>query len=235
VKDLIDPPFVFVNERLARHYGIEGVTGKDLVKVDAPPERRGLTGQASVLMATSNPTRTSPVKRGKWVLEVLLDDPPPPPLPGSDSLKDETQKVTGKTLRERLESHRAKKECASCHDRMDALGFALEHFDAIGSVRDTDDQQPIDDTGSLADGTRVEGAAGLRALLTVRSPRVARTLAKKLMIFGLGRGPIASDEAALDKLIEGVGPDLKLQDIIVALTKLDAFHKRRVDGGKQYR
>jgi mono/diheme cytochrome c family protein len=234
VQELLDADFTFVNERLAKHYGIEGVHGPELRRVAAPEERRGLLGHASVLMATSSPTRTSPVKRGKWVLDVLLDDPPPPPTPGSDSLKDADTQTT-RTLRERLEQHRARKECAVCHTRMDALGFALEKFDAIGNVREKDGDSEIDDEGQLPDGAKVRGAPGLRAWLDKRPRQVARALAKKLLVFALGRGPIAGDEAALDRAVDSVAPDYKLQDLVVAVTKLEAFRKRRVDGGKTWR
>lgn len=237
VRDLIDADFTFVNERLAKHYGIDDVTGNELKRVKTPEHRRGLLGHASVLMATSNPTRTSPVKRGRWVLDVLLDDPPPPPLPGADSLKEDGAAMTAKTLRERLEQHRAKKECASCHARMDALGYSLERFDGIGAIRERDGENAIDDQGALADGTKLAGANGLREWLGKRSPRVARAVAKKLLIFALGRGPIAADDEAIDAVTERCAPDFKLQDMIVELVKLDAFQKRRIAGRsyKQWR
>ena len=235
VVDLVDAPFSFVNERLARHYGLEGVQGNELRRVDMPPERRGVLGHASVLLATSNPTRTSPVKRGRWVLEVILDDPPPPPLPGADSLKDDGTPFAAKSLRERLEHHRAKKECASCHERMDPLGFSLEHFDAVGAWRDRDGAEAVDGVGVLPDGTRLEGAPGLRDYLRGHGRQVARSVSKKLLVFALGRGPIAADDAALDRVVDGLGPDYRFQDLVVALVRLDAFHKRRIDGGNKWR
>ncbi|HZV01446.1 MAG TPA: DUF1592 domain-containing protein, partial [Planctomycetota bacterium] len=230
VRDLVDADFTFVNERLARHYGIEGVSGAEMQRVPAPPERRGLLGHASVLMATSNPTRTSPVKRGRWVLEVLLDEPPPPPVAGADSFTDSER--AAKTLRERLEIHRSKPECATCHSRMDPLGFALERFDPIGAIREKDGENPIDDEGALPDKTKLAGATGLRTWLAARSGRIARALAKKLLIFATGRGSIAGDEDPLDQVIDACAPDYKLQDLIVALVQLDAFQKRRANGGK---
>jgi mono/diheme cytochrome c family protein len=235
VKDLIDPDFTFVNERLAKHYGIDGVEGKEFVRVAAPPERRGLLGNASVLMATSNPTRTSPVKRGRWVLEVLLDDPPPPPIPGTDSLKDEGQPIAAKSLHARLEVHRSKKECAVCHAKMDPIGFALERFDAIGALRDKDGEEPIDDEGSMpGGGEKIAGAAGLRAYLAQRTGKIALALSKKLLVFGLGRGPIAADDEALARAVERCAPDYKLEDMIVELVQLDAFKWRRADGAKTW-
>ncbi len=227
VRELIDAPYTFVNERLARHYGIEGVRGEAFVRVDAPRRRRGLLGHASVLTATSNPNRTSPVKRGRWVLDVLLDDPPGPPLPGMDSLKDEGD-VRGKTLRERLERHRADKACAGCHSRLDPLGFGLERFDGVGAWRDLDEGRPIDDKGALPGGPTFEGVEGLREYLSGRSRDLARALAKKLMIYALGRGPVAADEGALDALVDGLGPDYRVADLVVGITRLDAFQKRRV-------
>lgn len=231
VLDLVDAPFSFVNERLARHYGIEGVTGSELKRVEVPEARRGLLGHASVLLATSNPTRTSPVKRGRWVLDVILDDPPPPPTPGADSLKDDGTPFAAKNIRERLAHHREKKECAVCHARMDPLGFALEHYDATGAWRDMDGSEPVDSSGSLPDGTKIDGVPGLRTYLRAHGRQVARSLAKKLLVFGLGRGATAGDDAALDQLVDQLGPDWKLADTIVALTKLDAFQKRRRDKG----
>ncbi|MBX3468363.1 MAG: DUF1592 domain-containing protein [Planctomycetes bacterium] len=230
VSELLDAPYTFVNERLARHYGIRGVRGPEFVRVDAPPVRKGLLGHASVLTATSNPTRTSPVKRGRWVLEVLLDDPPPPPLPGMDSLKEDGP-ATGKTLRARLERHRADPACAGCHARLDPLGFGLERFDAVGAWRDQDEGLPIDDTGTLPGGLRFEGVDGLRGYLRGRSRDLARALAKKLMVYGLGRGPVAADEGALDALLDALGPDPGLADLVVGVTRLDAFQKRRAAKG----
>jgi hypothetical protein len=167
------------------------------------------------------------VKRGRWVLEVLLDDPPPPPLPGTDSLKDEEQ-AKGKTLRERLERHRSDPKCSGCHSRLDPLGFGLERFDGVGGWRDQEGGLPIDDSGQLPGGPAFQGAEGLRAYLRGRSPELARALAKKLMIFALGRGPVAADEGALDALTAELAPDYRVADIVVGVTRLDAFQRRRV-------
>jgi hypothetical protein len=228
VTTLVDADFTFLDARLARLYGVERPAGADgLVRVPAPPHRGGLLGQASILTATSNPTRTSPVKRGRWVLEVLLDDPPGPPLPGLDSLRDQ-EVAQGKTLRERLELHRADPRCASCHARMDPLGFGLERFDAIGGWRDQDAGKPIDDEGTLPGGVTFQGADGLRAYLRARPRDLARALARKLLIFAVGRGPIAADDAALDALVDGLAPDYRVGDLVVGITRLDAFQRRRL-------
>ncbi|MCW8137879.1 MAG: DUF1592 domain-containing protein, partial [Planctomycetota bacterium] len=229
--DLLDAPFTFVDERLARHYGLDGVAGPRLRRVAAPPGRGGLLGHAGVLTVTSNPTRTSPVKRGKWVLEVLLDDPPPPPLPGMDSLDEAHDAARPLTLRERLERHRQDPACARCHLRMDPLGFGLERFDAVGAWREQDEGLPIDDTGALPGGLTFEGVDGLRGYLRGRSRDLARALAKKLMVYGLGRGPVAADEGALDALLDALGPDPGLADLVVGVTRLDAFQKRRAAKG----
>jgi hypothetical protein len=232
VLELVDPPFAFLNEALAKHYGVPGVTGPEMRRVDrgalggAP--RGGVLAHASVLTATSNPTRTSPVKRGKWVLEVLLDDPPPPPVPGMDSLKDEGTPLAAKTLRERLEAHRSRAECAQCHQRMDPIGFGLERFDAVGAWRDTDGSHPIDDRATLPGGVQAQGLPALQAWLRERSRPVSRALARKLLVFGLGRGPVAADDAALEALLDRLGAEPRVQDIVVGLTGLDAFHRRRL-------
>src|SRR5690606_19330044 len=141
----------------ARHYGVPGVTGPRFRRVAAPRERGGVLGHAGVLTVTSNPTRTSPVKRGKWVLEVLLDDPPPPPLPGMDTLPEVHADDARRSLRERLERHRADAACAQCHQRMDPLGFGLERFDAVGLWRETEDGLPIDSSGRMPDGPSFDG------------------------------------------------------------------------------
>ncbi|HVW36795.1 MAG TPA: DUF1592 domain-containing protein, partial [Pirellulales bacterium] len=161
--DLLDADFSFVNERLAKHYGIEGVAGKEFQRVKLPANRGGILTQASILTLTSNATRTSPVQRGKWVLDQLLNTPPPPPPPDVPQL-DEGKQLTG-SLRERLEQHRAKAICASCHARMDPIGFAFENYDAIGRWRDKDGSFDIDSSGVLPDGQAFQGPAELKAIL----------------------------------------------------------------------
>ncbi|MCO5165914.1 MAG: DUF1592 domain-containing protein [Planctomycetes bacterium] len=226
VLDLVDAPFTFVDERLARHYGVEGVSGPRFRRVPAPPGRGGLLGHAGVLTVTSNPTRTSPVKRGKWVLEVLLDDPPPPPLPGLDSLAEAHDEARPLTLRERLERHRQDPACAQCHLRMDPLGFGLERFDAVGRWRDQDEGLPIDDRATLG-AAAFDGLPGLQAHLRRRGRAVVRALAGKLLVFALGRGPAPGDDAALDALIERAGPAWRLRDVVAAIVDTPAFQRRR--------
>ena len=165
--DLITADYTFVNERLAKHYGIPNITGAEFQRVTVPDYRRGILGQGSMLVQTSVADRTSPVMRGKWVLEVLLGSPPPPPPPNVPAL-DEGSNATSvavRTVRQRMEEHRKNPACTSCHRVMDPLGLALENFDVTGRWRIKDAGQPIDSNGELYDGTPMAGAAGLRAAL----------------------------------------------------------------------
>src|SRR5262249_13133504 len=182
VLDLLSANYTFVNERLARHYGIPNVYGNHFRRVTLEGESRGgLLGQGSVLTVTSSPTRTSPVLRGKWLLENILGTPPPPPPPNVPSLKETGDSGKPASVRERMEIHRKDPVCASCHSRMDPLGFALENFDAIGRWRTADDgNTAIDPAGTLPDGTRFDGPAGLRQALLKRSDAFVRTLTEKL-------------------------------------------------------
>ncbi|MGL4464277.1 MAG: DUF1592 domain-containing protein, partial [Planctomycetia bacterium] len=185
VLDLLAGDYTFVNERLAKHYGLSGVRGGEFQKVslkDTP--RAGILTQASVLTVTSNPTRTSPVKRGKWVLEQLLGTPPPPAPPNVPALADDKQKGPIKgTLRQRLEQHRADPACASCHARMDPLGFGLENFDAIGAWRTQDGGAPIDASGVLPGGKKFSGPADLRTVLLDRKDDFLHCFAEKLLTY----------------------------------------------------
>ena len=172
VVDLLDADFTFVDERLARHYGIPDVRGSRMRRVTLPPDspRRGLLGQGSMLTLTSAANRTSPVVRGKWILENVLGAPPPQPPPGVETnLEKDPAQVKVTSLRQRLELHRASPACASCHRLMDPIGLALENFDHTGKWRTIDGKAPIDATGQLADGTKVNGPASLRRALLARS------------------------------------------------------------------
>jgi hypothetical protein len=183
--DLLDADFTFVNERLAKHYGIDGVSGPPFQRVKLPANRGGVLTQASILTLTSNPTRTSPVKRGKWVLEQPLNTPPPPPPPDVPQL-DEAKQLTG-SLRERMEQHRANAICASCHQRMDPLGFAFENYDAIGRWREKDGECAIDPSGVLPDGQTFQGPAELKAILKSKKDLFRRCLTEKILTYALGR------------------------------------------------
>ena len=188
VVDLLTADHTFVNERLAKHYGVPYVYGSQFRRVTLIDDaRRGLLGKGALLMVTSRADRTAPVLRGKWILENVLGTPPPPPLPNVPPLQASTEQAP-KTLRERMEMHRASASCAGCHKLMDPLGFALENFDAIGTWRTRESGVPVDASGVLADGTAVDGVVALRNALVARSDVFVRTLTEKLMIYGLGRG-----------------------------------------------
>jgi hypothetical protein len=192
--DLIDANYTFVNERLARHYGIENVYGSYFRKVVLKnEERRGLLGQGSILTVTSYPNRTSPVLRGKYILENILGTPPPAPPPNVPDLKENQPGEEAKSLRARLEMHRATPTCATCHRVMDPLGLALENFDGIGQWRVKEPGGNIDPAGQLADGSRVDGPVALRKAILKRPELFVRTVTQKLMTYGLGRGMESTD------------------------------------------
>jgi hypothetical protein len=190
VVDLIDADYTFVDERLARHYGIPNVRGSYFRRVSLDPAspRRGLLGQGSLLTVTSVATRTSPVSRGKWILENILGTPAPVPPPGVETnLEKNPDEVKVTSLRQRLEAHRANPVCASCHKIMDPIGFALENFDLVGGWRERDGGVPIDSTGQLVDGTALAGPADLRQALLSRSDAFVTTAAERLLTYALGR------------------------------------------------
>lgn len=194
--ELLDADFTWVNERLARHYGIEGVRGDDFQRVPAPPERGGILGHGSFLTITSNPTRTSPVKRGVWVLSQLLCDDPPPPPPGVEGLP-ETGTPTG-TLREQMEAHRSDPICASCHETMDSIGFGLENFGPTGRYREKDEAGfPIDASGELPGDRIFAGAVELAQHLKA-DPKLPACMAEQAMTYALGRALTRKDSCALE-------------------------------------
>jgi len=194
VIDLLDANYTFVNERLARHYGIPNVYGSYFRRVTlTDPSRRGLLGQGSILTITSYPNRTSPVLRGKWILENILGTPPSAPPPNVPTLKENGDQGVPESVRARLELHRKNPTCASCHAIMDPLGFALENFDGVGMWRVKEIGGVVDATGQLADGTPVDGPVTLRSGLLKKKEMFARTLTQKMMTYGLGRGLEASD------------------------------------------
>jgi hypothetical protein len=204
VLDLLSADYTFVNERLAKHYGIPNIHGTDFRKVTFPPgsPRGGLLGQGSLLTITSYANRTSPVNRGKWVLEVLLSAPPPPPPAVVPALKTEAQN-TGKPLamREAMLQHRADPACASCHVRMDPIGFAMENFDAVGRWRDRDAGQPIDASGVFPDGSKFDGMAGLKAALLSHPEEFVSTLTGKLLMYAAGRNVQYFDQPVIRKIV----------------------------------
>ena len=232
VLDLIDSDFTYVNERLAKHYAISGVTGEAFRRVTLKGGRRGgILTQASILTVTSNPTRTSPVKRGKWILEQILGTPPPAAPPNVPELADDKGLMLTGTLRQRMVQHRANPSCASCHDRMDPLGFGFENFDAIGAWRDTDGGHPVDASGVLPSGQKFQGPQELKAILKGRDKDFVRTLAEKLFTFALGRGVEYYDTCAVDKILDGASSDgYRFSRLVLEIVLSDPFQKRRGRG-----
>ncbi len=235
VLDLINGKYTFLNGDLARHYGIAGVEGPEFRKVALTDGRRaGILTQASVLTVTSNPTRTSPTKRGKWILEQILGTPPPPPPPGVSNLADEKQATSTATLRKLMEMHRAKPMCASCHSQMDPLGFGLENFDATGRWRDRDGDVAIDSSGVLPDGRKFSGPAQLRGLLLAKKSQFVRSLSEKLLTYALGRGLEDYDRCATDTILKQTeAGNYRISALIKAIVLSDPFRKRRGDGGTE--
>ncbi len=231
--ELLDGKFTFVNERLAKHYGMDGVKGDEFRKVslDVASGRAGLLTQASILTVTSNPGRTSPVKRGKWIMENILGTAPPPPPPNVPSL-EETQKAKPEaSLREQLKLHRENAICNSCHRQMDELGFGFEHFDAIGHWRDRDGQHDVDASGVLPSGEKFNGSAELIAILKGRNKQFSRCLAEKLMTYAIGRGLEYYDRCAVDKLLEAHAVDgHRFSTLITQIVLSEPFQMRRGDG-----
>ncbi len=233
VMDLIAANYTFVNDRLARHYGIEGVNSKDFVKVKLPQNRPGgILGHGSFLTLTSNPTRTSVVKRGKFVLENLLGTPPPPPPADVPDLKDGKSGDSKGTMRERLEQHRKDPLCASCHSRMDPIGFGLENFDAIGAWRDKEGDLPVDSSGQLVSGESFKGPIELRqVLLTKRRGDFLRCISEKILTYALGRGLEHYDRPALEKIASRLAnEDSKFSTLILEAVKSVPFQMRRGEG-----
>jgi hypothetical protein len=234
ILDFIDSDYTFVNERLARHYGIEGVEGDEFRKVSLSGRRGGVLTQGSILLLTSNPTRTSPVKRGKWIMSNILGTPPLPPPEGVEELsEDEGAELLG-SLRERMEQHRADPVCASCHNRMDPLGFGFENFDAIGSWRTEDGRFEIDASGELPGGQSFDGPAELRSILReTKAEQFCRCFAEKLLTYALGRGLEAYDRCGVDRIIETAGKeDFRFSSLVLAVVESEPFLKRGGTGGK---
>ena len=209
VVDFLNADYTFVNERLARHYGIRNVYGSHFRRVElTDPVRHGLLGEGAVLMVTSYPNRTSPVLRGKWLLENILGIPPPPPPPNVPALQEAAPGQPPASMRARMEQHRANPVCASCHKVMDPLGFALEPFDAVGRFRTVaagSSDGRIDATGTLPDGTPFDGPNGLRTALVEKRLQFVRTVTQKLLIYALGRGVEASDAPAVRAIVRAAG------------------------------
>jgi cytochrome c553 len=197
VLEFIDADYTFLNERLARHYGVPGVKGSYFRRVPLTGSQRGgILSQGAILLVTSYPTRTSPVLRGKWILENVMGSPPPPPPPNIPPL-DDSASNSAKSLREQLEKHRANRACASCHSRLDPLGFSLEQYDAVGRYRTSEGGSDIEASGSLPDGTAVNGPQGLKQVVLSRKDEFIECLAGKMLTYALGRGLESYDEPAV--------------------------------------
>jgi hypothetical protein len=236
ILDFLDGNFSFLNERLAKHYGVPGVKGDQFRKVEftgaLAKQRAGVLTHASILTITSNATRTSPVKRGKWILANIFDTPPPPPPPGVPEL-DEKKIATGKlSLRKQFEIHRQNPVCASCHDKMDALGFGFENFNAIGSWREKDGKAPVDSSGTLPSGKSFSGPVELVRILKQQKAEFARCFTRKLLTFALGRGLEDYDKCAVDEIIQKAAKtNYRFTTIVTEIVKSKPFLMRRGDDG----
>jgi hypothetical protein len=223
INELIEASYTFANQRLALHYGLEPIVGQQMRLLEIESPRGGLLSQGSILLATSTRQRTSPVLRGKWLLEVLLDAAPPPPPPGAGTLPLPGEEGADLPLREQLRLHRNEPTCAICHRRMDALGFSLERFDAIGRYRTGD----IDDRGELPDGSVLEGIKDLKTNIH-SSSGFQRSLARNLLTYALGRGLIDEDAPAVARLLVRLKSDPTIIALIEEIVVLEAFRRRLI-------
>ena len=230
VLDFLGADFTFVNERLARHYGIDGIQGDEFQQVRLGDQRRGVLTHGSILLLTSNPTRTSPVKRGKWILDNILDEPALPPPDDVPELDEDADEIG--SLRERLEQHRSNESCAICHRRMDPLGFGLENFDAIGAWRDRDGKFEIDASGTLPGDLDFRGPRELMGILIdQKKEEFCRCLTKKLLTYAIGRGLESFDRCAVDKIVEQLSDeDYRFGSLVTAVVMSDPFLLREIRG-----
>jgi cytochrome c553 len=229
VLEFIDADYTFLNDRLARHYGVPGVKGSYFRRVDltASEHRGGVLSQGAVLLVTSYPTRTSPVLRGKWILENILGTPPPPPPPNIPPLADSASN-SARSLREQLEKHRADRACASCHARLDPLGFSLEQFDAIGRFRAEEDGAEIEASGALPDGSAVNGFEGLKKVVLDRRDEFVECLAAKMLTYALGRGLESYDQPAVRAIRrQAASQDYRFSSIILGIVNSVPFQMRK--------
>jgi hypothetical protein len=228
VLDLMTADYTFVNERLARQYGISGIYGSQFRRIPvSDPARRGLLGQGSFLAVTSHAERTSPVLRGKWILENILGLPVPPPPPNVPPLKERANGEKPRTMREQMAEHRADPACASCHKIMDSIGFALENFDAVGAWRSMDADAPVDASGDLADGTHVNGVVELRSALLKKPDLFVGTMTEKLMTYALGRGIDYRDMPAVRTIVRDSGRDgYKFSSLVLGVVRSLPFQMK---------
>ncbi len=232
VMELLTADYTFLNERLAQHYNIPGIQGSYFRRIQLPADspRRGLLGQASILTVTSPAIRTSPVIRGKWILNNILGTPPPDPPPNVPALSDRRTQAKVKTMRERMAEHRSNPACASCHSIIDPTGFALENFDAIGRWRTVDESyNPIDASGQLPDGSTFNGVKQLRAALAAHPERFAHTVTEKLMVYALGRGVETYDMPSIRRIMKNAAPGgYTMQSLIMGVVQSYPFQYRRM-------
>jgi hypothetical protein len=228
VLDLLDADYTFVNERLAKHYGIANVYGPDFRRVAVPSDgRRGLLGHGSMLLVTSNANRTNPVMRGKWILENLLGSPPPLPPPNVPPLKENATGVAGTSVRERMEEHRANPACAACHKIMDPVGLALENFDGVGKWRTMDSGFRVDASGQLVDGTPVDGPSSLRHALLNRPEAFVGAMTEKLLMYGLGRETKYYDMPVVRGVMREAARDrYRFSDLVLGIVRSAPFQMR---------
>jgi hypothetical protein len=231
IMDLLNADYTFVDERLARHYGIPNIRGSQFrrVTLEKDDPRRGLLGKASFLMVTSAANRTSPVSRGKWILENVLGVPAPAVPASVPPLKENTERTDGKVLsmRQRMEEHRSNPACASCHKIMDPIGFSLENFDLTGKWRDTDEKNPVNASGELVDGTKLNGPADLRQALVGRSDAFVTTATEKLLTYALGRGVHYYDMPAVRSIIhDAAGNDYRFSSLVLGIVKSAPFQMK---------
>jgi hypothetical protein len=233
VMDLFTADYSFVNERLAKHYGIPNVTGNQFRRVQMPEYRRGLLGQGSILVSTSVADRTSPVLRGKWIMDVLLGTPPPPPPPNVPALDDSVKANEGGmmlTTRQRMEEHRKNPTCNACHRFIDPLGLALENFDATGAWRIKDNEVAVDVVGDLYDGTKVNGPAGLRDALLRHQDMVLRSFAENLLTYAIGRRVEYADMPAVRAVVrEAAKNDNRMSSFILGVVNTAAFRMAKIE------
>ena len=225
--DLLDADYTFVNERLAKHYGIPNVVGSNFRRVALTDDtRRGLLGKGAILLVTSHPNTTSPVLRGKWVLDNLLGSPPPPPLPNVPALKETPPGAVPRTMREQMEQHRQDPVCYNCHRTMDPIGFAMENFDAVGVWRTRSEGGiPLNTADKLADGTPIDGVVALRQAILARPGVFVQTLTQKLMIYALGRGLTYADMPAIRRIVRE-SDGYRMRNLILGIVRSDAFRMR---------
>ena len=228
ILDFVDGPYTYLNERLARHYGIAGVSGDRFRRVALDGAKRaGIFTQASVLTVTSYPTRTSPVRRGKWMLEQALGASVPPPPPGAADLNESDDATNAASLRTRTEQHRRDPACASCHQKLDPLGFGLENYDAVGAWREKDGAFAIDASGTLPDGRRFATPAEMRAILRA-DPGFVRCFAEKLFVYAIGRGIVEGDAPAIGRIVEAAASEgHRFSRYVLGVVSSEAFGTAR--------